>query len=140
MSLFLSAIVSGQDKVAETFEKCIDKRPSDCGLFRNVQIGRRIAGMMKQDRFITLARSFENESLATTTVTHEHWIEKRQYYVEMMLWGRNEFGEPTRLIIQYNKETKKINIYWREGREWMIKNEDSHIPDKLIYYSQQFRP
>lgn len=137
LSVFVTSTYAQKISIGDVFEKCVDKTPSECGLFRNKEIGRRVAKLMGQNKFISVSKSLQSESTIDRSCNYEHWIEKSQCYIEAMLWGRNIYGA-TRLIILYNTETKKIDIYWKQGREWSMGREDEFYPDKLIFFSKKF--
>lgn len=137
LALFASSILTAQT-VESTFEKCVNKRPTECGFFNNHHLWKRVINLMTLDRLNSvLIRDQFKEAVIVSSRTDEHWIGKSQFYIEALLWGTNEYREKTRLFIQFNKETKKINVYWKEGVEWRIVHEDSFIPDKLIFISKQ---
>lgn len=137
LSVFATSIKAQKNSIGDVFEKCVDQTPSECGLFRNKEIGRMVAKLMGQNKFISVSKSLQSESTIDRSCNYEHWIEKSQCYIDVMLWGRSIYGA-TRLIILYNTETKKIDIYWKQGREWSMEREDDFYPDKLLFFSKTF--
>lgn len=136
--LLVYSLCFGQKISADaSFKKCTDSKISECELFENTLVTNRLKKLVGQKRMQSIVNSIQTEGRFQNDCNYEKEIGKQQCYMQSISFGNGVNGL-TKFILFYNTDSKKIDVYWKQGREWMILHEDSHIPDKLIYFSKLF--